>query len=436
MNLIIGKFYLKRIWCNLIDYLPPKELEYGDLLDIIYQDIKKTRTITFQVTEDCNLKCTYCYQHNKSHNKMTFKTAKNFIDGLLNDKYSICTKENTRTIICDFIGGEPFLEIDLINQICNYLFEQMIKLHHPWLSLFKISICSNGILYNTEKVQQFFKKFNNFIDFTISIDGNKELHDSCRIDLNGKGSYDRAIQAMKLYRQQYNKQMGTKLTIHPNNVNYLFNAIVNLINEGYTQIYANCVFENVWNQYYADIFYNQLILLSNYLIDNNLYNKIYISLFDENLFTPLNENDNINWCGGIADHSLSINYKGKFYPCIRYMGSSLNNKQKELNIGNIYTGYLSNEEEKENYIQLLNITRRSQSTDKCFYCPIAKGCAWCSAFNYEEFGTVNKRATYICKMHQARALANQYYWNKLYKKLNINKKLEIQLPKEKGEINI
>ena len=129
---------------------------------------------------------------------------------------------------------------------------------------------------------------------------------------------------------------------------------------------------------------------------------------------------------------MAINYKGNMYPCIRYMDSSLNNKQKALNIGNIYTGYLITEEEKENYNLISNITRRSQSTDECYYCPIGEGCSWCSAYNYEEFGTPNKRATYICCMHKARSLANVYYWNTLYKYLNIDKKFTMHLPKEEA----
>ena len=40
----------------------------------------------------------------------------------------------------------------------------------------------------------------------------------------------------------------------------------------------------------------------------------------------------------------------------------------------------------------------------------------CSAYNFQEFGTVDKRATYICVMHKARALANVYFWNKYYEK--------------------
>ena len=96
------------------------------------------------------------------------------------------------------------------------------------------------------------------------------------------------------------------------------------------------------------------------------------------------------------------------------MEHSLNHRQDPVYIGNINDGYVKTDIHKKNLDKLTNITRRSQSTDKCFYCPVAKGCSWCSAYNYEEFGTVNKRATYICQMHQAMAAANVYHWNRLY----------------------
>jgi hypothetical protein len=76
------------------------------------------------------------------------------------------------------------------------------------------------------------------------------------------------------------------------------------------------------------------------------------------------------------------------------------------------------------------VNRRTQSTDECFNCPIAKGCSWCSAYNYQEFGTVDKRATYICEMHKARCLANTYYWNKVYAKHNEKKVFKNNVPDE------
>ena len=138
--------------------------------------------------------------------------------------------------------------------------------------------------------------------------------------------------------------------------------------------------------------------------------------------------ENTNWCGGVADQSIAIDYKGDMYPCIRYMDSSLNGEREPICLGNIDRGYLKTEQDLNNYNKISNITRRSQSTDECFYCPIATGCAWCSAYNYQETGSVNKRVTHICIMHKARALANVYFWNRVYKDFGVNKIFENNLP--------
>lgn len=395
-----------------------------DIYNELYPDDKKGfKGLTFQVTEDCCLKCTYCYQTKKSKNKMTFEVAKKFIDSLLNDEYSCATRENTWGISCDFIGGEPLMEIDLIEQIMDYLITRMIELDHPWLYNTYFGICSNGILYQTPRVQKFFKKYAHMCGLAISIDGNKDLHDSCRIDLNGNGSYDRAIAAAHEYKEQYGSMPITKMTLAPQNIRYTSDAIKNLIHEGYDEIHLNCQFEDGWKLEHARIFYDQLVELTDYVINNELYDKIYISIFDENFFRPLDPviHDE-NWCGGTTTNMIAVDYKGDLFPCIRYMDSSLNGAQPPILIGNVDRGYLASESDVKNIEKISNITRRSQSTDECYYCPIAAGCAWCSGLNYQETGSANCRVTHICIMHKARALANVYYWNKLYEHLGLDKK--------------
>ena len=62
--------------------------------------------------------------------------------------------------------------------------------------------------------------------------------------------------------------------------------------------------------------------------------------------------------------------------------------------------------------KLRSINRITQSTQECISCPIAKGCSWCQAYNYQiSNGNFNYRATYICCMHKAISLANCYFWN-------------------------
>jgi sulfatase maturation enzyme AslB (radical SAM superfamily) len=168
----------------------------------------------------------------------------------------------------------------------------MIEKNHPWLWFFRFSICSNGLLYHTPKVQEFFKKYSKWVSFSISIDGNKELHDQCRFDLSGNGTYDRAISSALSYKNLYGELPSTKMTLSPNNISYTYDALINLMELGYKLIPFNCIFEEGWNHFHATILYKELIKVADYLITNNLYNKVNIKMFNEDNFAKMDESDN------------------------------------------------------------------------------------------------------------------------------------------------
>jgi len=374
-----------------------------------------SRTVTFQVTDACNLACTYCYQINKGQRKMSFETAKKFIDLLLSgekgfDEYINPSK--SPAVIIEFIGGEPFLEIELIDKIVSYFFRECIRLNHPWVDKFMISICSNGVLYFDERVQKFLDKYKNNISFSITIDGNKELHDSCRVFHDGSPSYDIAIAGATDWMSK-GYYMGSKITIAPANIQHVFSALKHMIELGYKDINANCVYEEGWEQHHATELYYQLKQAADYIIEKDVVEDVFLSIFDEKFFVPKHEDDITNWCGGNC-LMLACDPDGYLYPCIRYMESSLGCSRKPLRIGSVDEGIGTSEDYSCNINCLNCIDRKTQSTDECFYCPIADGCSWCSAYNYQTYGTANKRATYICEMHKARALANAYYWAKYY----------------------
>ena len=408
------------------------DLDYGQQLEKLFGITPKN--CTFQVTENCNLKCTYCYQINKTHNNMDFNTAKKYIDLLLEGKAPYLLDENgeyPKGAIIEFIGGEPLLQVDLIDQICEYTINRMIDLNHPWLFRCRFSMSSNGTLYFTDKVQKLLKKYPNLISITITLDGNKQLHDSCRLFADGTGSYDIVEKAVKHYKKYYNSSLGTKLTISPENIEYLFPAVKNFIDLDFTCIHLNCIFEKGWENKHATILYNQLKLLADYLLQNNLFDKVYLSIFEEHSFYKLPDNETNNWCGG-SGKMLALDWRGDYYPCIRYMPSSLGPNKKPLIIGNIDRGLGTLPEEQKIIDDLKSITRQSQSTQECLDCPINAGCAWCSGYNYQEFGTANHRATYICCMHKARALANAYFFNSAYVLYNIPNQFKLNLPEEEA----
>ena len=143
-----------------------------------------SKCITFQVTEDCNLRCSYCYQGCKTHRKMSLETAKAAVDMLLaaderTNQY--ITSTEVAGVVLDFIGGEPLLEVELIDQILDYFVAQTFRLHHPWATRWKASMSTNGTLYFRPEVQRFLDKWAKHLSLSISIDGDKQLHDSCRV---------------------------------------------------------------------------------------------------------------------------------------------------------------------------------------------------------------------------------------------------------------
>ncbi len=392
-----------------------------------------TQTVTFQVTDDCNLACTYCYQTHKGKRRMNFETGKKMVDLLLSGEKGMGEYINpikSPGLILDFIGGEPLLEAKLIDQICTYAINRMIELNHPWLMKTMFSICSNGVLYHEPEVQALLNKWKNRLSFSVTVDGNKELHDSCRVFPDGRPSYDLAVSAAKDWMDKGN-YMGSKITIAPENVMHVYDAIVHMINLGYTEINANCVYEKGWKPIHATVLFNEMMRLANYFLENDMdfETGYYCSLFEEDFFHPKEETDLQNWCGGNGV-MLSVDPDGIIYPCLRYMESSLSGQQEPYSIGDVNQGICQCDCHKCRVECLKKIDRRTQSTDKCFYCPIAEGCSWCTAYNYQIFGTPDARATYICAMHQARALANAYFWNRYYKKYRIKKRMKIYVPKE------
>ena len=294
-----------------------------------------------------------------------------------------------------------------------------------------IGICSNGVLYRDEKVQAFLRKWANRLSFSVTIDGNKELHDSCRVFPDGGPSYDIAVDAASDWMKRGN-HMGSKITIAPGNISFLYDAIKHMVDLGYDEINANCVYEKGWTPVHATVLYDQMKRISDYFLEQNFdfERDFFCSLYNEDFFQPKDPDDLQSWCGGVGNSMIACDPQGRIFPCIRYMESSLNGEQEPYSIGDVDNGIGCTECYKCRINCMAKIDRRTQSTDECFYCPIAAGCSNCSGYDYQVNGTPDSKATYICVMHKARALGNLYFWNKYYRKNNMSKRMKNYVPDE------
>ena len=383
----------------------------------------RAQSITFIVTKDCQLACKYCYLVGKNtKERMTWDVAKEAIDYILDREDVFCDE----SVTWDFIGGEPFLEIDLIDCICDYIKIEMFRRNHHWFDSYRFSFSTNGINYHTEKVQQFIEKNHSHLSIGITIDGTKRKHDLNRIwktaemeqgiqlkPEDEKGSYEDVVKNIPLWLQQF-PGAATKVTIASADIPYIKESVLHLYALGIKEVNINCVFEDVWKEGDDVLFEEQLTELADAIIDMDLYRDNACSFFVEFIGKPMDpERDNQNWCG--AGKMLAVDAAGNFYPCTRFAAYSLRSKPAWI-IGNVKDGI-----DQNRLRPFLTLDRSTQSPRECMECEVASGCAWCQGENYDaaETHTVYQRATAVCKMHKARVRANNYYWNKLFRKLEL-----------------
>ena len=148
---------------------------------------EKLNTLVLALTENCNLRCSYCVAYKGENSKcldMDFSTAKTAIDLLLKNNPD---SENYGII---FFGGEPLLNYNLIKEIVIYA-QNLFSKYNKSVGF---SITTNGTLINT-KIINLFKEYN--FSIQISFDGPKEIHDKNRCYANGKGSFDKILKNFK-----------------------------------------------------------------------------------------------------------------------------------------------------------------------------------------------------------------------------------------------
>ena len=258
----------------------------------------------------------------------------------------------------------------------------------------------------------------------------KALHDAHRVDAAGNGSFDKAIKAYHAAAGLGGKQ--TKMTFVPASFPQMSEAILFMLDQNPDFIAANYAYEPIYTPQDARVLYDQLKIVSDHLIATK--RVIACSILDHNIGYPVAKEDDKNYCGG-SGGMLAFDTQGKAYPCLRYCPISIGKEKAEkICIGDMQGIYNTPHTAKiRDYLDA--ITLSSQSTLECINCPVGVGCGWCSAYNYESTGDVNRRVTNICWAHKGRTLASCYYHNKRYLELRDTTPKAVLLP-EKDALQI
>lgn len=143
---------------------------------------KEVAKMKLTLTTNCNSNCNYCFV-DKTNQRMTFEVAKKSVDLLV--------ESPGEDKLLSLYGGEPFLEFPLIEQIVIHA----RKREKTFKKRLIISICSNLLLLDERKLN-FLKKYG--LKVTVSIVGERDVHDKFRAATGRESAYDRVVANLKL----------------------------------------------------------------------------------------------------------------------------------------------------------------------------------------------------------------------------------------------
>jgi uncharacterized protein len=345
-----------------------------------------------QLTENCNMRCDYCFL-TKYPKRTNLAKAKAVIDWIVNYDKAKSQKPNFGI---NFYGGEVLLEFPLLKQLTEYVLE-------------KARLAEKRVHFNlrvnlslfTDEMLAFLKEHH--FDVATSIDGGRETHDAVRKLKNGQGSYSRIAKNIpKLLAYQPRAQVNC--IISKVNVSETYEMVISLIEAGFKNISFGPNFNDDWTpkdfkhlnsgfERLADYYYQS------YQNGTDLYLEAFekpISQYIRN--RPLH-------CGG-GTNLLAIDVEGNVLPCV-YL---FNLRNKKLFMGNVF---------KDAELRQTVNFNQFQRAKSCQGCKIQHRChRTCFGRNYLVTGSFYKSFNVACEFSKIMIRNCDRIAERLYKEKN------------------
>ena len=338
----------------------------------IFIENSLVKTVAITLTEKCNLKCSYCYEDNKSPRNMALETAIKIID------LELTMDDGAKAINFELFGGEPFLCFNMVKNIVEYL--KTKKGARP----FKLFLTTNGTLVHGD-VQKWLTKNRCFIGCGLSLDGTKEMH-----DINRDNSFD--LIDLDFFAKTYPLQ-PIKMTISKETLPMLFEGVKFCHEKGFL-VNCNLAYGIDWSDdENCTTLERELKKLIDYYIKNPQIKPC--SILDSDIKVVAYDASSVTtrkWCGA-GTHMHTYDVDGGVYPCQFFTPLSAGiEKSKESKKLTFY------EEIPDNLLDA-----------KCVNCVVKPICPTCYGSNYISTGNLYKKDDAMCKLTKIIMLARSYF---------------------------
>lgn len=149
----------------------------------------KDLTLTLLPSLECNFRCPYCYEN--------FKDVRFSEDDIASiEKFVKLNINQYETVNIGWFGGEPLLEIDVIDKLSKKLIEVCRFFKKPYFS----SITTNGYFLTPEVFKKMLR--NRIYSYQITLDGLPKTHNNSRILKDSKeGTFDVILSNLRQIKQ-------------------------------------------------------------------------------------------------------------------------------------------------------------------------------------------------------------------------------------------
>lgn len=342
-----------------------------------FENEQKSKNITLVLTHQCNLDCTYCYEHHKNSCTMSAELAKEIVDRELS------MDDGVSMVEFDFFGGEPLLEFDTVKEVVEWTVAREYDKDYIFF------ITTNGVLL-TDDMKVWLREHTDVLQIGLSLDGTKEMHDVNRCD-----SFDEID--LDFFRTVYPEE-SVKMTISRETLPKLAEGVIFCHSIGY-DVSCNLAYGIDWeSEENRAVFERELARLIDFYLENPHLKPC--SILDVNRIKSIasQEDRTYRLCGaGYAMRAYDCD--GSCYPCQYFLpicvGDEKARRSLELDFSSLRL-------------------REEQVDEKCRSCFIRNACPTCYGNNYATTGDIYRRDMRICKMNIIQFKAIAYFAIKLF----------------------
>ena len=363
-----------------------------DTFEPMAGDLKKktssvVKALCIHIAHTCNLNCSYCFaSQGKYHGDralMSFEVGKRALDFLIENS-------GTRTNLeVDFFGGEPLMNFGVVKQMVAYA----RKKEKECGKNFRFTLTTNGMLIDDDVIDFANREMSNVV---LSLDGRKEIHDRCRVDYEGNGSWEQVVpKFQKLVEKRGHKNYYMRGTFTHANPDFL-EDIKEMLSLGFTELSMEPVVcapndPSALTKDDLPIVMEQYEKLAELMLERHKAGKpftFYHYMIDLKGGPCIYKR--ISGCGSGTEY-MAVTPWGDLYPCHQFVGD------EKFRLGDVFGG-VDNKAIQDEFLAC-NVYSRKECRD-CWarlYCS-----GGCSANAYHATGSVNGIYEHGCELFKKR----------------------------------